>query len=879
MPEIGQTISHFRLVEKIGGGGMGVVYKAQDLHLDRFVALKMLPPEGIEDPELKRRFVQEAKAASALNHPNIVHIYDINSDAGLDFIAMEYVQGKTLHERIGGRGLGLKDTLRYAVQIADALARAHSSGIIHRDLKPSNIMVNEHGTVKILDFGLAKLMEKRQGVEFASTATTAVAEKPVTEKGIVVGTVAYMSPEQAEGKIVDQRSDIFSFGSLLYEMISGQKAFRGTNKISTLSAIIAKEPAPLEVAIPLDLDKTISRCLRKDPERRFQNMADLKIILEELKEESDSQNLVSITSVTSKVPKRLHFFNKASVLVMVLTAVALALTWLLFSFWSRRDSDLPFQIAPGGDLRLLVSSEGEVADPVISPDGKMLAFVAFREGHTDLFIGRSAGREHIRLTNDDAEEGMPNFSPDGEHIVYTRFGSETGLSELYIIPTLGSQAVHVMEHALDAAWSSDGKRLAFVLRRPGEGDALATSTTEGTDVSIVMRADAAYPFFRAPSWSPDGKSLVVTRSSGGSAGEIWLVPVDGASPRRLSNDPPGIYCDRAVFTPDGYSVVHESNRGGATNLWLISLDNGQLVRLTSGPGPDRLPSVAQDGSIAFVNARSRCGLVVHNLVSGKTREILAHSAYIWAPAFSPSGHELAFSRSEQDGSWHIWIVEIQGGAPRQLTSGALPEIYPRFTPDGAWVIYHTWSSEHDQIWRIPRTGGPPEAIMPADYGDVAYGDISPDGKYIVFARTEDKITRIYVAAIDNGETWRLMDLPSTVPRWSPNGQWIAFSQSRGYLDGIYVIKPDGTGMRKVSETGGWPVWWPDGRQIGYQNQGKEGSGEICVVPLEGGLPEVLHALSPRGLNNPFDVSPDGTLIASSSCTVLSSDIWLLEPKK
>jgi serine/threonine protein kinase len=242
---------------------MGIVYQARDTHLDRFVAIKVLAAEKVADPDRKRRFVQEAKAASALNHPNIVHVYDIDQSDGTDYIAMEYVDGKTLDQRIGHRGLRLSDALKYGVQIADALAKAHSAGIVHRDLKPTNIMVNEDGVVKVFDFGLAKLTEQIKGDETASTATVDGEGRQITEEGVIVGTVAYMSPEQAEGKKVDARSDIFSLGSVLYEMVTGQKAFHGTSKMSTLSAILHQEPKPVSgitPTIPADLEKLINRC-------------------------------------------------------------------------------------------------------------------------------------------------------------------------------------------------------------------------------------------------------------------------------------------------------------------------------------------------------------------------------------------------------------------------------------------------------------------------------------------------------------------------------------------------------------------------------------------------------------------------------------------
>ncbi len=284
---IGQTISHYRIVEKLGEGGMGVVYKARDTRLDRFVAIKVLPAEKVADPERKQRFVQEAKAASSLNHPNIITIYDIGQAEGVDFISMECVDGKTLDRLIPRRGMRLNEALKYAVQIADALARAHSAGIVHRDLKPGNIMVNEHGLVKVLDFGLAKLTESTPAGDNESTRTL----RPTTEEGKIVGTVSYMSPEQAEGKKVDARSDIFSFGAVLYEMVTGGQAFHGDTKASTLAAILKDTPRPasqLVDGLPKEVERLISRCLRKEVNQRSQHMDDVKLALQELKEESDS---------------------------------------------------------------------------------------------------------------------------------------------------------------------------------------------------------------------------------------------------------------------------------------------------------------------------------------------------------------------------------------------------------------------------------------------------------------------------------------------------------------------------------------------------------------------------------------------------------------
>src|ERR1700752_3651733 len=324
---IGKTLGHYRIDSKLGEGGMGVVYRAFDTHLERPVAIKVLRPDVTASPDRKRRFVQEAKSASALNHPGIVHIYDIDRadlpDGPTGFIAMEFVPGKTLDQCIGKNGLSLRDTLKYGIQIADALARAHAAGIVHRDLKPANIIVADDGRVKLLDFGLAKLTEKIDNDPDGATATMMAQDSPQTEEGTILGTVAYMSPEQAEGRKVDARSDIFSFGSVLYEMVTGRRPFEGATKMSTISAVLHKEPPlPSQVVpdIPSELERIIARCMKKDPARRWQSMADVKVALDELREETKSSSIDSkrstIAGRTARLTKRWLILGALSLLLL-----------------------------------------------------------------------------------------------------------------------------------------------------------------------------------------------------------------------------------------------------------------------------------------------------------------------------------------------------------------------------------------------------------------------------------------------------------------------------------------------------------------------------------------------------------------------------------
>ena len=354
---IGETLGHYRITEQLGAGGMGVVYRAIDTHLNRSVAVKVLHTAAISSADKRWRFAQEAKAASALNHPNIVHVYDIDAQDGVDYIAMEFVAGRTLGQCIERRGLSLRDALKFAVQIADALSAAHAAGIVHRDLKPANIIVTDHGLVKLLDFGLAKLTEPSERDLNAPTATIRLDETPRTEEGTIVGTVAYMSPEQAEGKKVDARTDIFSFGSLLYEIMTGRRAFQGATRMATVSAILEREPQPVSAIapqLPVELERIIARCLRKNIERRFQNMADVKVALLELQEESESGKLAR-----PQLERPRHRRPWAIALAVILVAATTAvITWLL-----ARTPEAP--AAEGMVLTQLTADAGLTTDPAI----------------------------------------------------------------------------------------------------------------------------------------------------------------------------------------------------------------------------------------------------------------------------------------------------------------------------------------------------------------------------------------------------------------------------------------------------------------------------------------------------------------------------------
>ena len=507
---IGQTLGHYRIEAKLGEGGMGVVYRAVDLRLDRPVAIKVLPEEAVANADRKRRFVQEAKAASALNHPNIVTIYDIDQDHGVDFVAMEFVPGKTLDRRLS-REVGFSELLNYAVQIADALAKAHSGGIVHRDLKPANIMVTDEGLVKVVDFGLAKLTE-RAG---ENDRTVTIDYAPHTEEGTIVGTVAYMSPEQAQGKKVDGRSDIFSFGAVLYEMITGKRAFKGESKISTLSAILHSEPPPVSQSagsVPPELARIVARCLRKDPDNRFQTMADLKVALREVREESES-------GVSAARPARRRRW--------IWVAIVASLAAVVGILWMPRGERVP-----AGSMRVvpLTSFPGEESSPSFSPNGEQVAFAwdVDKTASSDIYVKLvEGGGTPLRLTSQGGSS--PAWSPDGRQIAFVRG------NEVYLVPPIGG-AERKLGGALSCGsqltWTSDSKYVGANGRdQPSSPCRIVLLPVDGGQPLPITGPPAGPEGDSTPAFSPDGRMLAFFRSPAAYQSDIFVVPVDGSPPK------------------------------------------------------------------------------------------------------------------------------------------------------------------------------------------------------------------------------------------------------------------------------------------------------------------------------------------------------------
>jgi Tol biopolymer transport system component len=791
----GQTIAHYQVLDKLGEGGMGVVYKARDTHLDRFVALKVLPLERVADPERKRRFVQEAKAASALNHPNIITIHDIDRAGGIDFIAMEFVPGKTVDELTPRKGMRLGEALRIAVQMADALAAAHAAGIVHRDLKPGNVMVTEDGRVKVLDFGLAKLTETAAPGEDEPTRTL----RPATEEGTILGTVAYMSPEQAQGKPVDARSDIFSFGSLLYEMVTGRRAFHGDTKISTLAAIINREPAPLAADTPRDLEKIITRCLRKDPERRFQTMADARVSLLELKEDTDSGKLVA------ELPPRPRRHRWAVAGVAALLLIAAVALW--FQFRKPVEEQEP-------KVTVFTSYAGIQGTPSFSPDGNQVAFIwqGEKQDNMDIYVKVIGTETALRLTTHPAVDTLPAWAPDGRSIAFLRRTSKQ-TATIYRVAPLGGAERRIADVLMRSpsfsgsglCWTRDGKWiLSADADSPGKPSYIVLVSSQTGEKRKLTSGEGLGEFH--PALSPDNRTLAFVRELAAEQSLLFLLSLDAelkptAPARQLRPaDPRNL---TPVWTPDGKSLLFTSTGSDQyrARLWRISASGD------SAPAP--VPQAGEGAS--------------------------------W-PALAPQGNRLVFSRLFGDSN--IWQLEVSGpggpaATPRQVVASTRRDQWPAFSPDGGRIAFESSRSGEYGIWLAKADGSNPQPLhVDPDYvsEDPAW---SPDGRTIAFDARKDKQFQIYLISPEGGAPRRLTNHPSDnwVPSWSRDGKWVYFSSNRTGRFEVWKVPAAGGEAVQLTRNGGCGTQEsPDGRTLFFDRAwaGLTSLTSLWKMPVEGG---------------------------------------------
>jgi eukaryotic-like serine/threonine-protein kinase len=882
---IGETISHYRIVSSLGAGGMGQVYLAEDARLDRKVALKLLARGAVDDVS-RSRFAQEARAASALNHPNIVTIYDIGSEQGRDFIAMEYVDGHSLRGLVSQGRVEIKKALSWMAQAADALAAAHDKGIVHRDIKPENLMINRASQIKILDFGLAKLVEQSQAPASAESATT-VAED-FTRPGTLLGSTPYMSPEQAQGLPLDHRTDIFSLGLVLYELLTGERAFRGKSTLDTLHAIIHTEPrAAVErnPRLPPETMEILGKALAKDRAERYRHAGDFVLDLQRLKRRIESG--VAGQGEPSR-QFRLPVWMRWGLAALI--AFSLGVAW-----WLGRAGAGPAVSPTLANVTLapLTTDPGLEEHPTLSPDGETVAYMSDRTGNFEIFLRQISGGPEVNLSNDPSDDIQPAFSPNGKQIAFVSsrsgspailfHGTDTPLmgGAIWVTSALGGATRRIAETGNFPSWSPDGSHLLYtagtwfrskIYRVPAAGG-------EPQEIPVQFQAsEGPFQFLMYPSYSADNQWITFEATGN----NIYVVEARGGLARRIARG------RRPVMGPDSREILYSNAEPGRNySLWRLPFSastgtaSAAAEPLTVGRGRDLPVSVSRDGKrVAFVALAESFNLEIMPFDAegtgpkGPPRPITSGAQSIYFMSFSPDARSVTFE-SRRAASRHIWRADL-GSAPVPLTSDPTANDQgPRWSPDGTMIAFVRSRSTElaGGLWLMAADGANPRLLIERG-GNCRW---MPDSRALIYA--SDGALHLFDLAAK--KTRQLTREPNVMPIFevSQDAKWVVFqSTTRGNID-LHAISIEGGDSRSVVSTPHHdyhPFFSPKGQWLYFLLDHKN----LYRVPGPGqnwrpGMPEKITNFPESGLllEDP-QTSRDGRQLLYSRGN-LSGDIWVL----